>query len=116
MNADELSPGIRDVVVSMNAAGIATCDSGDGSNFAAGMGGAIDGRHVAVACRPSEMVETANRIRDWTIAYGLDWPSYRIEAGWCVGESSATVILSETTEAKLDEIESLVGVRPRGLW
>ena len=35
----ELSPGIRDLVVDLRAAGFRTTDSGDGSNFAEGIAG-----------------------------------------------------------------------------
>ena len=44
---NEISPGIRDLVREINEVhGIQTCDSGDGSNYRAGMECALPDKHV----------------------------------------------------------------------
>lgn len=47
LDYNEISPGVRDLVREINEVhGIETCDSGDGSNYEAGMGCALPDKHV----------------------------------------------------------------------
>lgn len=47
LDYNKIAPGVRDLVRELNEVhGIKTCDSGDGSNFAAGMSCALPDRHV----------------------------------------------------------------------
>jgi len=58
-----LSPNIRNVVVWLNDNGFDTCDSGDGSNHAAGMEGALEFPHVAMSCsNPMEAITESLRL------------------------------------------------------
>lgn len=51
---DKLSPGVRDLVIYLNHCGFETTDSGDGSNYADGMEGAMPVPMVAVKVEASE--------------------------------------------------------------
>lgn len=113
---DGLSPGVRDLVVDMREAGFYTTDSGDGSNYAAGMECAVPFKMVAVLCGPLELAQTADRLASWLIDRGLDWPAWRVEASYNPGDGTAIVLLSESSDEQLDRVEAITGVRPRGMW
>ena len=58
-----LSPNIRKTVAWLNENGFETCDSGDGSNFAAGMEGALEFPHVFISCsNPMEAITESLRL------------------------------------------------------
>lgn len=68
-----LSPGIRLLVEGLNAVGYHTCDSGDGSNWEAGMGCALPYRHVMVIPAPwQDTAEEVLRIRRYLVWLGLE--------------------------------------------
>ena len=60
VNYEEISPGVRDLVREINEdLGFETCDSGDGSNFEAGMSCAIPVRHVFMSFPNKEETDKA---------------------------------------------------------
>ena len=61
--AAELSPGIRDLVLELHRAGFRPCDSGDGSNAAAGMECALPFRHVFMLCPAGALQSELARLR-----------------------------------------------------
>lgn len=56
----EVSPGVRELVRRLNECGFTTCDSGDGSNFAAGMECADPVAHVHMRIEPREGVPASH--------------------------------------------------------
>ncbi|MCK9513101.1 MAG: hypothetical protein M0R28_17995 [Pigmentiphaga sp.] len=116
----KLSPLVRDLVVALRDAGFETTDSGDGSNYAAGMECAVPFKMVAIVCRPSELATTADLLCAWVrehaTEYGLpDWGAYQITAQYSPVDGIATVMLAELSSESLDQIEIITGVRPVGL-
>lgn len=59
-----LSPGIRDLVIRLNSLGFYTTDSGDGSNFAAGMEGALPVPMVAVKTTRLDFFQDSHRLQN----------------------------------------------------
>lgn len=57
-----LSPGIRDLVVWLNARGFTTVDSGDGTNFEGGMGCAVPFAMIAIKTRPIQLIDDARSL------------------------------------------------------
>ena len=94
----KLSPGIRDTVMLLRSHGFETCDSGDGSNHAAGMKGATPFPMVAVRVGASMMAFNADSLRQLLIAQGVvfgDGPNDpRIEASYDPHNGVAMVLLS----------------------
>jgi hypothetical protein len=78
-----LSPEVRDLVLALRAAGLFTSDSGDGSNWEAGMTCALPYPHVFVLCPPRpESVEAVLAIATKLLLDQpslIDWP-YTIES------------------------------------
>lgn len=59
---NDVSPGIRAAVTALWNAGFETVDSGDGSNFMAGMDGALDHDHVFIQTSPTALVSESHRL------------------------------------------------------
>lgn len=113
---EALSPRIRDLVVALRAAGFETTDSGDGTNLENGMGGALAIRHVAIHGDFRTLFAETQRLAAWCMANELDWPAYRIECSWSPTERSPMIMLTESSEQELDDVEAAVGWRPSGLY
>lgn len=111
---EALSPGIRDLVVALRAAGFHTTDSGDGSAHAEGMSCAVPYKMVAMLVGRDEMADETDRLADWFEANNPGWRAWQIQATYCP-RSPAILVLCEVTEDQLDEIEGMVGRRPSGL-
>lgn len=70
-----LSPGVRDLVLALRERGLMTTDSGDGSNYANGMGCALPYHHVAIPCPAETSEQVAAAAREVASRPGLiDWP------------------------------------------
>ena len=76
----EISPGVRDLVASLNDQGFATTDSGDGSNLAEGMECALPFRHVFGLVPDGVTLEDcAHRLQEL-------YPDARVEVSYSPGE------------------------------
>lgn len=100
----KLSPDIRDLVVWLNAQGFETTDSGDGSNYAAGMECAVPLRMVAIKVdRPGDLAGIAERLYRLLLDHGVDFTSKesdpdgsstpQIQASYDPHDGSAVVLL-----------------------
>ncbi len=76
---EKLSPGIRHLVVWLNAMGFRTTDSGDGSNAKEGMGCAVDYPMVAVEVEPKSLVHEADRLRQLLLERGVDFTKGQLD-------------------------------------
>jgi hypothetical protein len=104
---DGLSPGIRELVVWLAGAGFPTVDSGDGSNYEAGMEGAVPYPMVVVLSEPELLVEDARAIKrlleDRGVSFnagkhvelydgeGITWP--QIQATYDPHDESAVIVI-----------------------
>jgi hypothetical protein len=76
---DSICPGVRALVKELREVhGLHTCDSGDGSNLAAGMEGAFAERHVFINCKVHTMVNISNKLRAL-------YPEAHVECSWSPG-------------------------------
>ena len=57
-----LSPGIRGAVLWLNLMGFHTVDSGDGSNYANGMEGAMEIPMIAIKSRHNHLIEESRHL------------------------------------------------------
>ena len=95
---DGVSPGIRSAVEFLWNKGWQTVDSGDGSNFAAGMEGAIPYDHVAIRIDPQHIIsETQRLVRELEEAGA---PNVMVEATFFPRENIVILLISdpESTE------------------
>lgn len=77
---DEISPKVRPLVIALASCGFHTTDSGDGSNWKAGMKCALPYRHVTVQIAPWQDIEAeAERVRRCLAWFGYD-DEYGVEA------------------------------------
>lgn len=113
---DGLSPGIRDLVVDLRAAGFNTCDSGDGSNYEDGMECAVPFRMIAIVVSIERLASETARLAEWCRARPLDWPAYQIEGSWNPAESTPLILLTEASDEALDDVERITGRRPTGMF
>lgn len=91
---NEISPGVRDLVMWLRSLGYDTIDSGDGSNHDAGMGCALPYKHVFVRIPDKETLTWwADRFHSFILA-GTEYAHYRVEATYSPGEP-AIILLSE---------------------
>ncbi len=111
-----ISPGVRQLIVDLRAAGFDTCDSGDGSNFENGMACAVPVRMVAIVVSKEELIPETERLAQWCQDYPLDWPAYQIEGSWNPAEVTPMILITEASQETLDEIEAIVGHRPSGMF
>lgn len=82
----KLNPGIRDIVRELREVhGMQTTDSGDGTNFANGMEGAIEERHVYIQVTVDTFFSEGRRLK------GL-YPEAHIEATWWPASDTAMLL------------------------
>ena len=103
---NELDPGIRRLVVLLNEAGFDTCDSGDGKSQEARV---LDYPHVAVTCRPEELLEVADRLYSVVMTLvgegepvvedGQEMPAWIVEGSYSPMGRSSIVLLSRRFNA-----------------
>lgn len=74
-----LSPEVRDLVVWLNEQGFETTDSGDGSNFKAGMEGALSFPHVFMKAEPKILVHEGRRLYRLLEHRGIDFKPHLID-------------------------------------
>jgi len=79
-DANKLSLGVKDLVLWLNDQGFNTCDSGDGTNFAAGMGCAVPFPMVAIEVPPDKMHAEADRLKRVLTERGVDFTPPKDEA------------------------------------
>lgn len=104
-----LSPGIRLLVEALDAAGFRTTDSGDGTNWAAGMECALPYRHVAVSLAPwQDRHEEAARVRRYLAWLGLEG-EFEVTP---VDETPGLPDVVFVCDARWIEIEREVGYQP----
>ena len=101
-----LSPGVRELVVWLNAWGFETVDSGDGSNYAAGMEGAMDCPMVAIVASPDDLVQDAvdlmDLLRDRGVKFGPEEGQPRIQAIFDPADGSAVIVLTDVLSADVE--------------
>lgn len=86
----DLDPGVRDLVIALNAAGFETTDSGDGkSKFVAAAPGEeiIPFPHVAIRVRSNDLVKEADRLSAWMIDQGMPVDQQGIRWHWYIEAS-----------------------------
>lgn len=76
-----LSPGVRDLVILLNELGFRTCDSGDGSNYAHGMGCAVPFPMIAIETDRSNLCSEADRLMHVLEERGVSFEPKTQEAG-----------------------------------
>lgn len=89
---EEVSPGVRDLVKELRAAGYETTDSGDGSNFKEGMECALPMRHVFGVVSPDQPLrEFAKRLNALlpTLSCMPDVPNARVEVSYSPNDDTA---------------------------
>ena len=97
----DISPKVRELVKALNAAGWPTCDSGDGSNHAAGMECARDYPHVVIRLpfhRRTRIYEEAKAVQIWLNTRGV-----RVETQGLVGDGWQAPCI----QASLDPVNEL---------
>lgn len=89
---EQLNPGIRELVKELRDLEYETTDSGDGTNHANGMEGAMEERHVVVQLHRDDMVDHTDEIME--LLKGR-YPKVRIECSWSTDEprECATIII-----------------------
>ena len=70
---NELAAGVRDLVVWLNRKGFKTTDSGDGSNAAAGMEGAMPCPMVVITVEPYRLITDTQLLFRMLREHGVDF-------------------------------------------
>lgn len=71
---DDISPGVADLVTWLTLRGFVTTDSGDGSNYRAGMECALPYTNVfMVVADPTRLVDETRRLHALLVAEGVDF-------------------------------------------
>lgn len=87
LNYDQLNPGVRELVKELREDyGFNTTDSGDGTNLANGMEGALEERHVYI------QVEREDFFKEGTRLQAL-YPDAYVEASWWPGSGTCMLLL-----------------------
>lgn len=96
MDPNELSPGIRDLVIWLNSMGFQTTDSGDGTNFREGMECAVPYPMVAMRTSARHMVQDARRLRAALMGRSVDLnrKGIAIEASYSPIDDVAILVLT----------------------
>ena len=94
---DGLSPGIRSAVLWLNLMGFHTVDSGDGSNYANGMEGAMEIPMIAIRSRHNHLIDESKHLSDVLRKNlppaAMDMPNGVQVEGTYWPESGASIIL-----------------------
>lgn len=109
---DIICPGVRDLVKELREVhSMNTTDSGDGSNHAAGMEGALPERHVFIMIDLEDMIEA-------TKCLAAIYPDAWVEASWSPGQSPNIMIFPDglvlpdgVSEAPSEEVEQEASTR-----
>ena len=121
IDASKLSPGVRELVVWLNRHGFKTTDSGDGSNHAAGMEGAMPCPMVAITTEPYRLVTDTQLLFRMLREHGVqfdhecrgmtcdppeeaNWPA--IQASYDPADGSSVILL---TNVLSKDVRGLVG-------
>lgn len=86
----DLDPGIRDLVIALNAAGFETTDSGDGkSKFVSAAPGEeiIPFPHVAIVVNKRRLVKESDRLRKWLRASRMPANQQGMAGHWYIEAS-----------------------------
>ena len=89
-----LSPGIRNAVVWLRERGWVTTDSGDGSNFDAGMEGALPFPHIAVQSHEDTLLNDGRHLLK-LLTYAGAPASVTVECSFNPADRSAVILVSE---------------------
>lgn len=108
-NPDELDPGIRRLVLWLRELGFETTDSGDGkTKFEQGWteGCALAFPHVAIVCRPTEIIDGADKLLACLATAGITvtpegTAGPTISATYDPADWSALLFLSNVSDADL---------------
>lgn len=83
---NELNPGVRELVKELREVhGFNTTDSGDGTNLANGMEGALEERHVYMEVTPETFFAEGDRLH-------VIYPDGYIEASWWPGSGTCMLL------------------------
>lgn len=78
----DISPGVRDLVRELRQVhGMNTVDSGDGTNFANGMGCSYNVRHVFMSSFLDSLIKDTQYVAD-------NYPDAKVECSWSPGEDA----------------------------
>lgn len=84
---EQLNPGVRELVQELRELlNLQTTDSGDGTNFKNGMGGAMEERHVFIQVEVDEMIDTAKELH-------VLYPDSHIECNWSPDSPSSSAFV-----------------------
>ena len=105
---DNISPNVRKLVWWLNENGFKTTDSGDGSNYEAGMEGACPFLMVAITVEHLNLVPESDRLcRLLNKCFGITFEcgsiGPNIEASYNPGDSSACIVLTYVTDIQMIE-------------
>lgn len=90
-----LSPGIRDAVLWFRSYGFNTTDSGDGSNYAAGMEGALPYPMIAIRTTASFLIHDCCLIRSLLYRLGIPSADVVVEGSYNPDDWVAMILVSE---------------------
>ena len=103
---DGLSPGVRHLVVWLNAHGFETTDSGDGTNAAKGMGCAVDYPMIAIAASGADLVERSAELFYLLMENGVSFS----------GEHSDRTVEASYSPTNCVALILLIGVDDAAMW
>jgi hypothetical protein len=93
---NDIQPRLRKTVTWLRSLGFKTCDSGDGViNVEAGMEGALDIPHVAMAVDSDKMKEESHRLYDACLLAGI---SGKIEVSYDPADGVAILMLYDVLD------------------
>lgn len=98
----KLSPGIRRLVVWLNHKGFKTTDSGDGSNHANGMEGAMSVPMAYIKCDPHHIVADSHDLKAELLAILKEGARPMIEARYSPMDKQAGILLLGISDISID--------------
>lgn len=109
---DDVSPGVADLVTWLTLRGFVTTDSGDGSNYRAGMECALPRTNVfMVVADPSRLIGETHRLYDLLTAEGISFANLE-------GETTGDEPVIECSWNPVDNVAviALLGVGNDDIW
>lgn len=102
----EINPNIRKLVKWLNANCFKTTDSGDGSNYEAGMEGALPFPMVAIVVAPEEIISETDRLcilmsKQFGLRFGAEPEGPNIEASYNPGDGHTMIVLTNVDDSML---------------